>query len=265
MTHTAKDMQIIIPMTGYGSRFEAAGYKRLKPFIEVHGKPIIEWVVKMFPGDEDKITFICRQEHWDDLDYMEPELKRIAPQAKIFAIKDWEKKGPVNDVMLASDLLDDSRPSIICYCDYYMHWDYGQFKKDVQSRDCDGAMPCYSGFHPNLIPAKNLYGSCKVDEQENLIEIREKYSHEKDKTKSRHSPGLYYFKSGAILKKYCQENMDAKDHLNGEYYASLPYNYMVKDGLKAWCPVNVKHFCQWGTPEDLEDYLFWMNSIHKFG
>lgn len=28
-------MQIIIPMTGYGSRFVAAGYKELKPFISV--------------------------------------------------------------------------------------------------------------------------------------------------------------------------------------------------------------------------------------
>lgn len=39
-------MQIIIPMTGYGSRFVAAGYKELKPFIQVMGHPIIEWIVK---------------------------------------------------------------------------------------------------------------------------------------------------------------------------------------------------------------------------
>ena len=40
-------MQIIIPMTGYGSRFIAAGYKKLKPFIEVEGMPIVEWIIKM--------------------------------------------------------------------------------------------------------------------------------------------------------------------------------------------------------------------------
>ena len=28
-------MNVIIPMTGYGSRFVAAGYKELKPFIKV--------------------------------------------------------------------------------------------------------------------------------------------------------------------------------------------------------------------------------------
>ena len=39
-------MKIIIPMTGYGSRFAAAGYKELKPFIEVQGRPILQWIVE---------------------------------------------------------------------------------------------------------------------------------------------------------------------------------------------------------------------------
>jgi len=45
-------MNIIIPMTGYGSRFVAAGYKDLKPFIPVMDIPIVEWIVKrMYPAD----------------------------------------------------------------------------------------------------------------------------------------------------------------------------------------------------------------------
>ena len=254
------NIQIIIPMTGEGSRFKTG----FKPFIEVHGNPMIEWVVKMFPGDEDKITFICRQNHLDTLIYMESTLNRIAPQACIYSIKDWEKKGPVNDVLRASDVINDSCPIIICYCDYYMHWDYKNFKAQALNNNCDGAIPCYSGFHPHLIPSQNLYASCKVDEEENLIEIKEKFSWAKDKTKTRHSPGIYYFKNGNIMKKYCKQMIKACDSVKGEYYASLPFNYLVRDGLKVWCPVNIEHFCQWGTPEDLEEYLFWMNTIKKF-
>ncbi|MBP3196008.1 MAG: capsular biosynthesis protein, partial [Butyrivibrio sp.] len=97
------------------------------------------------------------------------------------------------------------------------------------------------------------------------IEIREKYSFEADKKKAKHSPGVYYFKSGAIMKKYFQALVNAGDDLNGEYYASLPYNYMVKDGLKVWVPTNVDKFCQWGTPEDLADYLFWTECTRRFG
>lgn len=257
-------MQIIIPMTGYGSRFVAAGYKDLKPLIKVQGKPIIQWIIEgMYPGERN-IIFVCRQEHLDSIPDMEKNLRSIAPTAKVFAIRDWIKKGPVYDVLRAAEIIDDKEPSIINYCDFYMTWDYRKFKKDVLERGCDGAIPCYSGFHPHLLIEKNLYASCLTDENDNLIEIREKYSFEKDKTKAKHSPGTYYFKDGKTLKKYCQALVDADETLNGEFYASLPYNYMVRDGKEVWVPNNVDKFCQWGTPEDMNDYLFWTECTRRF-
>lgn len=256
-------MQIIIPMTGNGSRFKAAGYTRLKPFIEVHGQPIIEWIVRMFPGDQDKITFICRKEHLDKYDYVRDVLTHVAPSANIVAINNWKKKGPVFDVLRAQHCIHLDRPVLVSYCDFYMHWDYRSFKKQVLRRDCDGAVPCYSGFHPHLIPDENLYASCKADNDFNLVEIREKFSWTKDKTCSNHSPGVYYFKSGAILMKYYQKLIDRDLNIGGEYYSSLPYNLMLEDGLQVWCPNIVSKFCQWGTPYDFEEYLFWMKSIEN--
>ena len=120
-------------------------------------------------------------------------------------------------------------------------------------------MPCYTGFHPHLLPEKNLYASCKTDSNDNLIEIKEKYSFEADKTKAKHSPGVYYFQSGKLLKKYCQELVDSGKCINGEYYASMPYNFMVEDGLKVWIPTDIKYFCQWGTPEDMEESVYWID------
>ncbi len=257
-------MKIVIPMTGYGSRFVAAGYKELKPFIQVQGMPIIQWIINGMYPNEKNILFVCRKEHLDSIPHMYDRLRSIAPDATIFAINQWEKKGPVFDVLRAREFIDDNEPCIINYCDFYMLWDYKKFIKDVAERDCDGAIPCYTGFHPHLLINKNYYASCLTDCNDNLIEIREKYSFEKDKTKSKHSPGTYYFKTGALLKKYCQALIDAGETLNGEFYASLPYNYMVKDGLKVWVPTNVNKFCQWGTPEDMEDYLFWTENTRRF-
>lgn len=254
-------MQVVIPMTGYGSRFVAAGYKDLKPFIKVQDKPIIEWIVKgMYPG-ETNIIFVCRQEHLDSIDGMEEYLMKLCPTARIHAIKDWVKLGPVYDVLQASELIDDNEPAIINYCDFFMVWDYEKFKKDVADRGCEGCVPCYTGFHPHLLPEINLYASCKTDEDDNLIEIREKYSFEEDKTKAKHSPGNYYFKTGALLKKYCQKLVDSGKTLKGEYYASLPYNNMVKDGLKVWVPTEIPYFCQWGTPEDMAEFNYWVDTI----
>jgi len=251
-------------MTGNGSRFKTAGYKRLKPFIEVHGKPLIEWVVKLFSEDKNKITFICQDYHLNSLDYIKPELTRIAPDARIFTVYDWKGGGPVANVLKAAEIIDNNKAVLISYCDFYMSWDYLAFKSEVKKRNSDGAIPCYSGFHPHLIPKNNFYASCKVDNDENLIEIREKFSWERDKTMARHSPGVYYFKDGYTMKKYCQQLVDADDNIKGEYYMSLPYNYMVKDSLKVWCPTNINHFCQWGTPRDLEDYVYWINTIKSW-
>jgi NDP-sugar pyrophosphorylase family protein len=256
-------MKIIIPMTGYGSRFATAGYKDLKPFINVQGKPIIQWIIEGMYSNEKNILFICRKEHLDNNMIMKEKLYKIAPYSEIFIIDDWIKKGPVFDVLRAQEKIDDDEAVIINYCDFYMTWDYEKFKKEVVERGCDGCVPCYTGFHPNLIPQKNLYASCFTDENDNLIEIREKYSFDVDKTKSKHSPGVYYFKNGSILKKYCQKFIDSNEKINGEFYASLVYNFMVKDGLKVWVPTNVNKFCQWGTPEDMQEYLFWTNVVRE--
>jgi NDP-sugar pyrophosphorylase family protein len=248
-------------MTGYGSRFAAAGYNRLKPFIEVFGRPMIEWVVRMFPGDKDNISFIVREEHLATLSYIRPELARIAPHARVLAVDDWEKKGPVFEVLRQAKYIDPSLPSLICYCDFYMQWDWAKFKSDVLDNGCDGAIPCYTGFHPHLAPKKNLYASCQCDDDGYLIEIREKYSWTEDKAKTFHSPGVYYFRDGATMLEYCRALVESKEEINGEYYASLPYNHMVRDGKKVWVPQCVRHFCQWGTPEDLEDFLFWTDRL----
>ncbi len=263
-------MNVIIPMTGYGSRFVAAGYQELKPFIRVMGRPVIEWIVKdMYPADVN-IIFVCRGEHLMKDASMRERLLLLAPEAKIVSIEDWVKKGPVYDVLrgyrelLAQQDIDAQEPCIINYCDFYMQWDYAAFAKEAAERGCDGAVPCYSGFHPNLLPEKNYYASCLTDAQDDLIEIREKYSFEKDKTKAKHSPGVYYFAGGAVMEKYCQILTEHEESaINGEYYASLPYNFMVQDGLKVWVPVNVEYFCQWGTPEDMQEFVYWTDLIRK--
>ena len=276
-------MNIIIPMTGYGSRFVAAGYKELKPFIPVMGKPIIEWIVKGMYPEEEQFIFVCRGEHLKKDPSMRERLLILAPGAIIVTIEDWVKKGPAYDVLRAfralcavkeADCLDGVRIEndaakfreedgcIINYCDFYMRWDYRTFVKEARRRGCDGAVPCYTGFHPNLLPQKNFYASCLTDGEDNLLEIREKYSFEKDKTKAKHSPGVYYFKNGAVMEKYCQILTEHEEcAINGEYYASLPYNFMVRDGLKVWVPTNVSYFCQWGTPEDLQEFVYWTNLL----
>ncbi len=254
-------MQIIIPMSGLGQRFKDAGYTDIKPLIKVHGKPIIEWVVSMFPGQHEFI-FICREEHLDNTP-LERELKRIKPEGKIVSIE-AHRLGPVYAVSKVFDMIKDEEEIITNYCDFFQDWDFAHFSETVKQRGCVGAIPCYTGFHPHLMHHENLYASCKMDEKHSLLEIREKFSFEEDKTKAFHSGGTYYFSRGATVRKYFKQLMDEGISLNGEYYISLVYNLLVKDELDVLVYDHVPHFCQWGTPRDLQEYVTWMDIMKHY-
>lgn len=245
-------MQIVVPMSGLGSRFAQAGYTDIKPLIKVDGKPIIEYVVNLFPGETD-FLFICNQDHLNNTP-VRSELERIMPSGKIVGVE-HHKKGPVWAVLSAMEHINDDEPVIVNYCDFYALWDYAAFKRMTEQTQCAGAIPCYKGFHPHLL-GPNLYASCKTDAKDQLIEIREKYSWTEDKMQSWQSDGTYYFSSGALMKKYFQMLVDEDVNLKGEYYVSLVYNLLVRDQL----PVQifpVDKFCQWGTPADLQEFNYW--------
>ena len=60
-------------MSGFGERFRRAGYSVPKPLIEVDGKPIIQYVVNMFPG-ETNFSFVCNEDHLNRDDYCMKEI-----------------------------------------------------------------------------------------------------------------------------------------------------------------------------------------------
>lgn len=243
-------------MAGIGQRFMDAGHKNIKPLIEVDGKPIIEHVTNLFPGEED-FLFICNNRHLTKTNLKEVLLK-LKPQAAVVGI-DSHKKGPVNSVMEVLGHIKDNEPIIFSYCDYNMFWDYGQFKKFAQDSSADGIVASYTGFHPHLI-GPNFYAGVKTDEQRKIFEIKEKYCFHPDKLKGWHSAGLYYFSSGLVAKKYFTQHAQGAPHDNGEYYISTVYNDIIKDRL-ACLNYPIEYFCQWGTPEDLEEYELWMNKL----
>ena len=78
-------MKIVVPMSGFGNRFVQAGYADPKPLIEVDGKPIIEHVVNLFPGETDFI-FICNKTHLETTE-MRSILTRIKPGCNIVPIE----------------------------------------------------------------------------------------------------------------------------------------------------------------------------------
>lgn len=253
-------MQIIIPMAGTGERFKRAGYKEPKPLIEVDGKPMIEHVVDLFPG-EHNFLFICHRDHIETTD-LGSVLERIAPEGAVCGI-DSAKRGPAYAIIKARHYIDDDEPVIVSYCDFSLVWDYRDFLKMIREKDPDSAAVCYTGFHPHLM-GESVYAGVRVDKDLNALEVREKHSFHPDKKQTWHQAGLFYFRTGALLKKYAAHVVDNGIVCNGEHYISLLFGPMIADELSS-IVYPVKYFCQWGTPEDLRDYNMWMRIVdhHK--
>jgi len=240
-------------MSGFGERFRAAGYTVPKPMIDVDGKPIIEYVVNMFSPDDDFI-FICNREHLENPEYkMQETLERISPNGRIVAIAP-HKLGPVHAVLQAEGYIDKQLPTIINYCDFTCYWNYNDFKNFVLEEKLDGAIPCYTGFHPHMLGNTN-YAYPKL-EKGLVVNIQEKKPWTDNPILEYASSGTYYFNSGATALHYCKKTIEKNYNLNGEFYASLVYKPMCEEGKKIKV-YELEHFMQWGTPQDLAEYLYY--------
>jgi len=252
-------MQIVIPMSGFGERFRKAGYDIPKPLICIDNKPIIEYIVEMYPGATNFI-FICNKDHLSEPSYnMEQILKRIAPKGKIVPIEP-HKLGPVHAVLKAIDYIDLKQQVIINYADFTCDWNYADFCKKVDNSQCDGAIPCYRGFHPHTlwsnyyayVPEKNMFATDIQEKKPFTDSPREEFA----------SSGTYYFRNGSIMLEYFERCIFENLTVAGEYYVSMVYKPMIDDGLEIQV-YELNHFMQWGTPSDLEEYCYWSNIFNS--
>ena len=247
-------MQVVIPLSGQGSRFQRAGYSQLKPLIEVESMPMIEHVMRMFPGETD-FLFICGTDALETIPELRPTLQRLAPKGQIVGIAP-HKRGPVWAALQASEWIKDDQPIVLNYTDFSVGWDFADFKATMERENPAGCVTAYRGFHPHSL-GPNLYAYLRHDEASmTMLEIQEKHCFTDNRLEEFASSGTYYFRSGALLKATFNEAVERDLSTNGEFYASMPFNLLVEKNE----PVRVyelEHFLQWGTPEDLEEYLAW--------
>ena len=163
-------MNILIPMSGTGSRFFNAGYKKIKPLINVFDKSIIKYIVEKF-SPLDNFIFICRQEHLDNNEIqLKKYLESLAANVKVYEV-DNHKLGPVHSILEVRNSINLDQEIIVNYCDFDWRWNYSNFKDWIKIEAPEAALCVYSGFQPHYInPAPYAHIKC---DQHNLIEIKE--------------------------------------------------------------------------------------------
>lgn len=249
-------MKIIIPMSGLGKRFVAAGYVDPKPLIKVDGQPIIKHVIDLFPG-ETEIHCVCNKNHIETTDMRSV----LEGYGAIVHIIEPHTLGPVYAVLQIADLIKDDEEVIVSYCDYGTAWDYTAFLKYVRETQVEGAIAAYRGFHPHMLGTDN-YAFLRLDEDGSVAEVREKEPFTENRMEEYASNGTYYFRRGDVVKHYFQELIGLGIQKNGEFYVSLVYNLLLRDKKKVGV-FEIQKMLQWGTPKDLSEYQVWSHHFKQ--
>ena len=246
-------------MSGFGERFKRAGFSIPKPLIKVDGRSIISHVIDLFPG-ESNFFFICNKNHLNEPSFrMKAHLNDLCPSGEIIGISS-HKLGPIHAVQKIKHLLNPNEPTFVNYCDFSCYWNWSDFKKTVLQTDIYGAIPAYKGFHPHSL-GNTKYAYIK-EKNFKLEDIQEKRAFTDNRRNEFASSGAYYFKSASLMFDSFDWVRENNINVNQEFYVSSAYQYLIKQNLKTLI-YPLQHFMQWGTPEDLAEYLEWSETFRK--
>lgn len=231
-------MNIVIPMSGRGSRFKV-GYTFPKPLIPINkfdSKPMIQVVVENLNINAQYI-FIVQKEHYETYN-LEALLKLISPNC-IIVQTDGVTEGAACSVLLARQYIDNALPLLISDSDHFIEWNSNEFMYFMQENTLDGGIATFTGTHPK-------YSYCRLDDNGYVSEVAEKKP-----ISTNANVGRYYWKMGSDFVKYADQMITKQLKINDEYYIAPIYNEAIIDDKKIKI-YPVKHMWSLGDPEALE-------------
>ena len=236
-----KNINIIIPMAGAGSRFQVSGYDMPKPFIEFNEKMMIEHVLSSFDGINANFILVIQEKFLTEQKNQLKKLKdnynldfvtvpKLTMGAAITALAAHKKINPEYDIIFAdSDNIFNKK-------------DIQDFISYVRERDFSGALLTFNSDKP-------CFSYAQIDDKGYLIKTKEK------EVISNHAIcGVYYFKNLEQFKDSVIDLVVESDLSKGEFYMSNVYNHLLKitDKIGVY---DIKHFDCVGTPEQLNEYI----------
>lgn len=232
-------LNVLIPMAGAGSRFQAAGYTFPKPMISVHDKPMIQVVVENLGLDANYI-FVVQKEHRSQFN-LDTFLNLIAPNCNIVEV-DGITEGAACTALLAKEHIDNDNPLFFANSDQFVEWNSVEFMYNMQETNADGGIVTFKATHPK-------WSFAKVNDEGLVTEVAEKNPISDNAT-----VGYYYWKHGSDFVKYAEQMIDNNVRVNNEFYVCPVFNEAIHAGKKIRT-VNVDGMWGLGTPEDLEYFI----------
>ncbi|HEU4496825.1 MAG TPA: sugar phosphate nucleotidyltransferase [Flavobacterium sp.] len=211
-------MKIIVPMAGRGSRLRPHTLTVPKPLIPIAGKPIVHRLVEDIAGvinqEIEEIAFII---HKDFGKQVEAELIAIAEKLGAKGVISYQNEalGTAHAIMCAKESL--SGQVVVAYADTLFRAD---FTLDQQAD---------SVVWVKQVEDPSAFGVVQLNDRNEIVDFVEK---PKNFISDLAIIGIYYFKSGEILREELQYLLDNNVVKGGEYQLTDALENMKVKGMR---------------------------------
>jgi HAD superfamily hydrolase (TIGR01509 family) len=242
-------IQVVIPMAGEGSRFQKAGYTVPKPFIDIRGKHMIQWVIDNVLSTKYKLEFffLCREKHLEANSMSFLNLQNLS--YTIVPVKELTE-GAACTVLLAKNLLNPELPLVIVNSDQYLEWNVDSFYTSLLNPTYSGVISTF--YSPD--PSDTKWSFVELYQNTLITKVAEKVWLGPNAT-----TGIYGWKCASDFILYAEKMIEKNIRVNNEFYICPVYNEAIQDSKKIRL-FECKKLWGLGVPDDLEYFLKHFNN-----
>lgn len=238
-------LNIVLPIAGRGQRFVDAGYDVPKPLIPVHGRPMIDTVVRNIrPAVEHRFIFVALREHLDRLG-MREALEEAAPGSIVVPVDDVTE-GAACTVLLARPHIDTEAPLMLANSDQWVDTSIDAYLAAMDRHRADGLIMTMAADDPK-------WSFVGLDDQGFVTRVVEKQVISREAT-----VGIYNFRRGSDFVRAADQMIHKNLRVNNEFYVAPVYNELIAAGARV-CVYNVGRegdgMYGLGIPTDLDHFL----------
>jgi dTDP-glucose pyrophosphorylase len=212
-------VNIIVPMAHPDEIIDSSEYQYPKPLIDLHGKPLIEYVIENLSTIKNinKIFFIvnentCAKYHIDNT------ITLLCPKAEIIYLKNTTS-GAVCSILMGIDQIPKNEECVIVNSDQILLTDLNETINKFRKEKLDAGVITFNSVHPRW--------SYVLVDNNVAVQFAEKNPISKNAI-----AGFYYFKTfQSFISNACKTIID-DDQLNGKFYVSSVLNQLILSGLK---------------------------------
>ena len=214
-----KNIQLVIPAAGLGSRFAEHGYTQPKPLIDVAGLPMIGWVIGNFRLIEGDTLVVVSRLGLNIREVIEPIVENLGLRVRFIDVPSLTE-GPAMTVSAAKSVLDLNQPLVVANSDQYVSAALGPFLTKLRETSQD------LGLVLTMKATSSKWSYVGRTENNSVSQIVEKLEISDEAT-----VGIYGWSRADLFLDSLETMVANNDRTNGEFYVAPSYNYLINSGV----------------------------------